>query len=216
MLRQLALAAGLLAAMPVSAQDAIEPGGTSPRRACELHVWPSPDLHLAYIGWVKASARKPAANGPLGPLPANLILLSAKRQAERLRGLPLAQIVGLPDYVTIVHDQPLDNVALRRTSGRQLADAPQCYAELAMPGTAFQYDFVTGKALNMVFRFRRFDGDGPATDEFGTFMTTKLDVTLEGQDAMTTETFLGEIERGFDADVRAFGAALQRPRKAKR
>lgn len=216
--KMLTLALGLLAltsaaqaqdagaGQTVAAVDGPPPQAQSP--SCELHVWPAPDLHLAYYGWTKGGTRRPAANGPFGSLPGNLVLFTSGRQAEKLRNMALAEIVGLPGYSVVVHDGPADTVALRRVPEQRLVKGAACYAELALQGVSFQYDVITGKSLNVIFRMRQFRGETLEKPATGSFVTEKLNVTLEGGDAMSPEAFMAEIERGFDADMRRLGEAL--------
>jgi hypothetical protein len=103
----------------------------------------------------------------------------------------------------------------RRTPEQRLTNGPACYAELAIKGVSFQINFVTGKALNTIFRLRQFTSDALAKPVSGAFVTEKLNVTLEGKDVMTLQDFIAEIERGFDADIRGFGETLKKSGKTK-
>lgn len=208
-----ALAASLAGlAAPVLAQVSAEAPGAESKAACELHVWPARGFHAVYYGWVHGGTVDGALKGRDGydPVPANA--LEAPVQSRILSGLKLDELTGLPGHRVVLHDGPLTTTAIRSTEGRHVSDSPPCYAELMVEDIVFQNNAIRGKWLNVIFRFRQFDG-AHAKRTFGNFVLERLNVFPPKNEA-EQRPGLEEIEQAYRSAVLGFGKALTaKPRK---
>lgn len=177
-------------------------------RACELHIWPGGDLRSTYHGWFHGGIVDGAAKGregyrplPNGPLPSD-------RQAARLQKLALADAMRLDGYRVVVHDAPLESRVIRTSRERYAPGTPDCYAELAVDDVFFQEDIVNGRFIKALFRFRKFEGPN-AERVFGAYAQTKL-LLFPPATPEAEQGGIDELEKGFDATVLSFAAALNR------
>ena len=188
---------------------AIEPA-ISVEPVCELHAWPANSLRSTYHGWFHGGIADGAVQGrdgyeqlPTGPL-------ATEVQAAQLRSLPLADMLALPDFKVIVHDEPLTSRQIRRTKGRLLTDSPPCYAEFIADDVFFQQDVIDGRFLKVLFRFRRFEGTDEPVRTFGTYSQRRLEL-FPPEEEPDVEASFAELAEQFSAAVGEFGEALNRP-----
>lgn len=209
----------LCAGGPAGAENVrVEPGPAERAAAipaCELHAWPASSLRSTYHGWFHGGITDGAVQGRDGyeKLPPNP--LSTETQAERLRVSPLAEILALPGYEIVVHDEALTSVAIRRTKGRHIADSPPCYAEFVTDDVFFQQDIVNGRFLKVLFRFRLFDGSDTPAVTFGTYSQRKLKLFPPEKEAQKEASF-SELADQYSEAIGEFGLALNPPPKEKR
>ncbi len=209
-------ALGLSAALVASPLLADEPASVPTVQICELHVWPGNDLRSIYSGWFHGGIVDGAVQGRDGYRPLPSRPLTAERQVERLRGLPIAQLLGLTEYAVVIHDQPLDSRTLRTTPGRLAPDTVPCYAELAVDDVFFQEDIIDGRFLKLLFRFRKFDGTATPSRSFGTYIQRRLTLFPPKTPESDAQAGLDELVAQYGDAVTEFGQALAKPPKASR
>ncbi|MFC4291938.1 hypothetical protein ACFOWX_05860 [Sphingorhabdus arenilitoris] len=195
-------------------QDSANPD-TVPIDQCELHVWPSNGLRSVYHGWFHGGIVDGAVKGRDGykELPADPV--STDTQVAVLSNAALPQMLKLPDYKLIVHDEALDSVKIKNTPGSMITSRTSCYAELIADDVFYQEDIINGSYLKTLFRYKQFSqGDNP-TRTFGTWTKIKLKSfppkTVEGND-----TALQEIRNAFAANIDQFANFLNPPPKKKK
>jgi hypothetical protein len=179
---------------------------------CELHAWPAGSLRSTYHGWFHGGINDGAVQGRDGYelLPPDP--LSTAEQIARLRAIPLAEILTLPGYRVVVHDEPLSSSAIRRATGRHVADSPACYAELVTDDVFFQEDIVDGRFLKVLFRFRSFDGSDAPARTFGTYSQRRLTLFPPKEQALESASFT-ELGEQYAEAIGEFGRALNPPPK---
>lgn len=182
--------------------------------SCELHIWPGNDLRSSYHGWFHGSIVDGAVQGREGyrTLPSNPLPVATQR--ERLQHMPLADLLGLPNYSVVVHEASLDSRTLRSTPGRLATHSPSCYAELAIDDIFFQEDLVEGRFLKVLFRFRAFTDKATPTRRFGTYIQEKLLIFPPTQVGVDPAPGMNELATAFEKTVSGFGNALTRSKKA--
>jgi hypothetical protein len=209
-------AVGLSAALATSPLLADEPAAAPISQICQLHVWPGNDLRSIYSGWFHGGIVDGAVQGRDGYRALPSRPLTAERQVERLRGLPIAQLLGFNEYAVVIHDKPLDSRTLRTTPGRLAPDTPPCYAELAVDDVFFQEDVIDGRFLKLLFRFRKFDGTATASRSFGTYIQRRLNLFPPKTPESDPQAGLDELVAQYGEAVTEFGQALAKPPKASR
>ena len=209
-----ALGAGVSAEVPLPSTEA---GGITggPSGHCELHAWPANGLRSIYHGWFHGAINDGAVQGREGyeRLPPDP--LSTAEQAARLRSSSLTEMLDLPDYEVVVHDEALSSSTIRHTPGRIVADSPRCYAELMTDDVIFQQDVINGRFLKVLFRFRRFDGADAPTVTFGAYTQRRLELFPPAEEAQEADSF-AELSDQYGQALAEFGAALNKPGKAKK
>jgi hypothetical protein len=207
-------ALGLGTALLAGAALADETAPSAAPQTCELHVWPGNDLRSTYHGWFHGGIVDGAVQGRDGYRPLPSRPLTAERQVDRLRGLPVPQLLGLNDYALVVHDKPLDSRTLRTTTGRLVPDAGPCYAELAVDDVFFQEDIVDGRFLKVLFRFRKFDSGAAPSRSFGAYIQRRLTQFPPKTPEADPQAGLDELATQFGEAVTEFGQSLNKPPKA--
>lgn len=205
-----AVAVGAFFAVPALAQVAVALEAHKADTGCEFHVWPGSDLRSTYSGWLHGGIVDGAVNGregysllPKNPFPAS-------KQVDELRQMPpLADLMGIPGYRTIIHDEPLESRVIRSSTSRYLSGASDCYAELAIDDVFFQEDIVTGKYIKVLFRFRKYNGS-VVTRSFGSYIQCKLLIFPPKMPSMT-QASLDELAAAFRQAAYSFAEALKRP-----
>lgn len=170
-------------------------------------------FHAVYYGWVHGGTVDGALKGRDGYEQVPVDALQAATQLKLLATLKLDEITGLPGYKVVLHDQPLSTSAIRSTPGRHAADGASCYAELMIEDIVFQNNAINGKWLNVIFRFRDFDGAQPKRT-FGNYILERITVFPPKSDAELAAG-LKEMEQAYIAAVYDFGKALNAPKKKK-
>lgn len=204
--------AALAAAAPVVAQDAAtaptpHSDGTA---ACELHVWPGHDFHAVYYGWLHGGTVDGALKGRKGYDPIPIEPLSAARQTEILRDLPVGRLLGLVDFATVLHDQPLSSREIRAGTARHAISSPDCYAELMIDDLVIHKNVLSGTALNILYRFRQFEkGDTPKRS-YGTYIQQPLRL-FPPAPRTDEQPALNELVTAYRKAFEEFGQALQKP-----
>jgi hypothetical protein len=211
-----ALAAATGTPEPGRLASAADGAGASVGQACELHVWPGHGFHTVYYGWVHGGTVDGALKGRQGYQQMPTDPLSAERQAALLRDLHPAELLGLAGFTTVVHDEPLSSRAIRSGTARHAADAPDCYAELMVDDLVIQDHVLGGKALNILYRFRRFaKGDTPSRS-YGTFIVRPLHLFPPAASDENPQPALDELVTAYRTALAEFGQALQRPPSARK
>lgn len=202
-----AIAAVLCTAQPALPQDnpITAPAIDAPSE-CELHVWPGRSFHAVYYGWTHGGTINGAAKGRKGypALPDQPLATDVQR--TELAKLDLPKVLGLSGYRTVLHDEALTAAAIRTTAGRQVAESAPCYAELMVDDIVFQNHVINGKWLNVILRFRQFDGTGPVPiRSYGTYVLQRT-ALFPPPDADTDPApALEELRSAFARSVTGFG-----------
>lgn len=173
-------------------------------------------MRSTYHGWFHGGIVDGAVQGREGYRKLPERPLSTMRQVEILRSLPLAGLVGLPGHQVVLHDYALDSRTLRSSEGRLARDTPQCYAELAIDETFFQEDVFDGRFLNILFRFREFNGGDVPARTFGTYIQTKMALFPPNSPEEDVTAAIEELGTAYAAGVGKFGAALTAPPKSRK
>jgi hypothetical protein len=204
-----------------AAQDAATapaaPAAASPETptvpACELHVWPGRGFHTVYYGWAHGGTIDGAQKGRKGYPAIPDEPLSPEIQRGELAKLDIPAILGLTGYRTVIHDQALSGTAIRATPGRQLADSAPCYAELMIDDIVFQNNVINGKWLNVIFRFRQFEGSTPApVSSYGTYVLSRV-LKFPPDPDTDPQPGLDELHRAYSLSVTEFGKQFAAFRK---
>lgn len=196
--------AAVFAAIPQSkAQTAVFSG-------CELHVWPANNFHSTYYGWVHGGTVDGGLKRRDGYQPLSHALLSTQRQVEELGKLPIGQWLGIPDYRTIVHESPLGAQVIRETRTRYASGGAACYAELVVVDVVLQENVLAGTALNVIYRFRRFDGGEGPVQIFGSYVLQPIKARPIVADPIAANDDR-TLVNAFNMTVEKFGRALQQP-----
>ena len=173
--------------------------------SCELHVWPGRGFHTVYYGWAHGGTIDGAAKGRKGYPPIPDEPLSPAVQLRELAKLDIAGILGFTETRVVLHEQPLTSTAIRSTPGRQLSDSPPCYSELMIDDIVFQNNVISGKWLNVIFRFRQFDGSGSApVRSYGTYVLQGAKLFPPAVDT-DPQPALDELIRTYAQAVSEFG-----------
>ncbi|NML04517.1 hypothetical protein [Sphingomonas sp. G-3-2-10] len=205
------------AALPASAQDA----------PCELHVWPadgmgsvrqrafesSPSAGLI-PALIKQSQQKSAdaaderARDNLAasatPEP-----MSTAVQVEALKSLPLADMLGLPGHVVVVHDTPLESRTIRTVRTRYVETVAPCYADLVVDDVFYARAYANGRTLKTFYRFRDFGAQAAPVRSFGTWVDTKLLIfSIDPPDL--SQPALDEIVSAFRTNATRFSELLRK------
>lgn len=212
MLRTLIFALSLAAA-PVAAQDA------PPR--CELHVWPADGMGSVrgrafdgpFDGGVfpvaikrsqdnhdaQATAQFDAQPDPMAP----------SIQTDTLKSLPLAEMLGLPDHLVIIHDVPLDSRTIRTVKTRYVETAAPCYADLVVDDVTYAKAYAGARTLKAFFRFRDFRDQAAPVRSFGTWVDTKLKIFAIDPPNFS-QAALDEIVSAYRTNVTLFSDLLRK------
>lgn len=176
-----------------------------PAPGCELHVWPGRGFHTVHYGWAHGGTIDGAQKGRKGYPPIPDEPLSDDIQRGLLAKIDIPAALGLTGYRTVIHDHALSAVAIRTTPGRQLADSVPCYAELMIDDIVFQNNALSGKWLNVIFRYRKFDGAAPAPlGSYGTYVLSRVAKFPPAPDT-DPQPALDELQAAFSQSVISFG-----------
>lgn len=182
---------------------------------CELHVWPSNGLRSVYHGWLHGGIVDGAVTGRDGYPPVPADPLTAGRQVDLLEAAGLDDILGRPDYVVVVHPEPLTSTAIRQSQSRMAASPSSCYSELILEDVFFQEDIVNGGSLKSLTRFRDFGpGNGPPK-QFGTWTRTPLKF-FPPKEPRLNQAALNELDEAFRANLVDFANMRDAGPKKKR
>ena len=202
----------LCSALPALAQEAPPAGAARP---CELHVWPAEDFHTVYYGWGHGGTIDGGFKQRTGYARLWVDPLSMARQAEILAAQPLPAQLGLTDYRLVIHPQRLSSQAIRTTATRLAPDTPTCYAELVVDTVVLQHNVLSGKGLNVIYRFRQFDSGPAPVRSLGTFIVQPIALALSDKELPEPAAFAAEMERAYVATIGEFAVRLQAPPKRK-
>lgn len=214
------------AALIASAQE--QPGGAE--GVCELHIW-------AAAGMTSVRQRASESNRMAGVIPeiirrtqqqladradARVKLLtrssesaplSNERQRALLDALPLAKMLGVPKYHTILHSEPLHSRTIRAVSARYAESATPCYAELVLVDVVYSREYARGRNLKTLFRYRDFGTGGTPGLTFGTWAQTKLEL-FSLDPPRTDDPALNELASALRSNVALFSEYLERRRQS--
>lgn len=209
------------AVLPAAAQDA-------PAQPCELHVWPADGMgrvsQTAFNTTPSAAGLIPAiirrneqasdakaesqmkaqveSSGMLEPM-------APATQVEILKSLPLAELLGLPGHVVVIHDIPLDSRTIRTVKTRYTETAAPCYADLVVDDVTYSTAFASGRSLKSFFRFRDFGTQTAPVRSFGTWVETGLGVFSVNPPNLS-KAALDELASAYRNNVRRFSDLLRK------
>ena len=205
----MAALAAIVVIVPGAAHSAIAP--LADGSACELHVWPSAGFHTVHFGWLHGGTVDGPAKGRAGYQPMSAAPPSSDRQIELLRKLKPADLLGLSDFITVVHDQALSSQEVQATPTRRVANSPACYAELMIGDLIIQRNALIGDALTALYRFRRFEGGLEPTRTFSTFIQEPLRLLPPAANSAAVQPAMDEVETAYAKALAGFGQALRKP-----
>lgn len=189
----------------VEASPALAAPPPAQTASCELHVWPAKGFHTVQYGWTHGGTVDGSQKGRKGYPDMPDEPVSPAIQREELAKLDLPAILKLDGYRTVVHEAPLDTPTIRSTTGRHIADRGPCYAELIVEDIVFQNNVINGKWLNVIYRFRQFEGEGAEpVRKYGTYVLTRLVKFPPGADQDPAPA-LAELRQAFGQSVGEFG-----------
>ncbi len=170
-----------------------------------MHVWPGRSFHTVYYGWAHGGTINGAQKGRKGYPAIPDQPLSVEVQRELLGKLDIPAIIGLSNYIAVLHDNPLSAAMIRSTPGRQVAESGPCYAELMIDDIVFQNNVINGKWLNIIFRFREFEGVGAAPARtYGTYVTVRTPLFPPDPDT-DPQPALDELRSAYSQSLTEFG-----------
>lgn len=181
---------------------------------CELHIWPSKGLRSVYHGWFHGGIVDGAIKARDGykEIPADP--LSREIQIAALSNPALPEMLKLPAYKLIVHEEALDSVKIKNTPGRIMENSAPCYAELITDDVFYQEDVINGSYLKTLFRFKSFQGEGLPKRTFGTWAKVKL-LSFPPKTQEQNEHAQDEIRTAFTRNIKEFAAFLNVEKKKK-
>lgn len=163
------------AGQPATPDTALAASPADAATICEIHAWPAKGFHTVQYGWTHGGTIDGSQKGRKGYPDMPDEPLSPAIQRAELAKLDLGTILGLENYKTVIHDEPLDTPVIRSTAGRHAAQSGSCYAELIVEDIVYQNNVLSGKWLNVIFRFRQFEGAGDTPSKtYSTYITTRL------------------------------------------
>ena len=193
-----------------SPQDGAQPVQAT---ACELHVWPGSKLGSVYSGWVRGGIVNGAVTGRNGYPRTPADAINTDEQAALLKGAQPQDLLKLSDYRLVVHDQALPSSVIRRSATRISNSTSPCYAELIVDDVMLQHDdFVSGKYLKVLFRYREFGAAPAPTRVFGTWVQSRL-TKFPPKTPEEEEAAIEEVKLAYFKNIAAFASALHAPRK---
>lgn len=212
-----AVALGLISPVfqaPAAAQD-------SSATQCELHVWPAAAMkilrfHATDNFSLGSPLFQPGTLDPAGKERHDAVAsastpLTTDTQVLLLKAAPLAALMHLDTYRTVIHEQPLGSLVARQP-GRHAASVSQCYAELTLNDLAYTRIYANGHSLKSMIVFRDFgSGDAPLRS-FGTAIDSKLTVPLKDLD-VSSSVFKADVEAAFNRSLQTFSGYLARSAK---
>ncbi len=177
----------------------------APATTCELHVWPGRSFHTVHYGWVNGGTIDGAQKGRKGYPPMPDQPLSVEVQRELLGKIDIPAMIGLSGFTAVVHENALSAAVIRSTPGRQIADRGPCYAELMIDDIVFQNHVINGKWLNIIFRFRQFEGAAAApVRTYGTYVTVRTTLFPPDKDS-DPQPALDELRSAYTQSLTEFG-----------
>lgn len=184
---------------------AVDASPAAAPQTCELHVWPGNGFHTVYYGWAHGGTIDGAQKGRKGYPDIPDEPLSPQIQLEELGKLDIPAILGLSGYRTVLHDTPLGTAAIRSSPGRQIAGTNPCYAELMIEDIVFQNNVLSGKWLNVIYRFRQYDSaDNAPSRTYGTYILSRANLFPPAADT-DPQPALDELRKAFSQSVGEFG-----------
>jgi hypothetical protein len=176
--------------------------------ACEMHVWPAPELKAVTQGWVwnhtVDQAFDPSKGGVARPK-----VLEPEAQAALLATIDLAELFRAAPAQVVIHPEPLSR-AQALSPARQSPSASPCYSELIVRQIFYDYAPMAGKSLRTLFVYRRF-GDAPEVrSSFSTFGETSL-ATFPAATAAEAKAAETELQMAYRANVHVFARYEQAP-----
>ena len=203
----------LLAVAIAGVAPAAVAAADEPTTACELHVWPAPELKATTQGWwsndVVNRAFDPAHGGVEPPK-----ALIPGSQIAVLRALDLANLIQDAPANIVIHDEPLSRAAAM-ASERQSASTSPCYSELIVSQIFYERDPLSGRSLRTLVVHRRF-GDAPTVkSSFSTWAQTKL-IVFPAADPAQRAAADAELIQAYRNNLYSFIAYERRPSKKKK
>lgn len=192
-------------APPAPVESAAPAAAAEATTVCELHVWPAKSFHTVQYGWTHGGTVNGSQKGRNGYPAMPDEPVSPAIQREELAKLDIPAILKLDGYRTVIHDAPLTTPAIRTTTGRHIVGSGTCYAELIVEDIVYQNHVINGKWLNVIYRFRQFDGAAaePAR-KYGTYILTRLALFPPDPDKDPTPA-LAELRAAFRQSLTTFG-----------
>ncbi|HTN15216.1 MAG TPA: hypothetical protein VL094_10465 [Sphingomonadaceae bacterium] len=179
-------------------------------------MWPGEDFHTVYYGWGHGGTVDGSQKGRAGYDRVLADPLSTARQARLLEAQPIAELLGLNSYEVTIHPDRLSSREIRTKAERHVVTSPPCYAELMIDTIVLQSHVLSGRGLNIVYRFRQFDSDPAPTRVFGTYVVEPLEIDLTDKAEPDPVVFTAELERAFNENLKEFAANVKTPRKKKK
>lgn len=193
------------ASPPPAADPAAATAPATVAAPCELHVWPAKGFHTVQYGWTHGGTVDGSQKGRKGYPDMPDEPVSPAIQREELAKLDLPAILKLDGYRTVMHEAPLDTPTIRSTTGRHITGSGPCYAELIVEDIVYQNNVINGKWLNVIYRFRQFEGDGAEpVRKYGTYVLTRLTKFPPDADQDPAPA-LAELRQAFSQSVGEFG-----------
>jgi hypothetical protein len=133
--------------------------------------------------------------------------IDSRLQANLLSQLDLPGTLGLAQFKTVIHEEPLASREARSGSARLVASQTPCYAELIADDVFFQQDVVNGSSLKTLFRFRDFGGAQSPLRTFSTWARTPLKL-FPPKTPADNEPSMTELQGAYRNNAVLFGGYL--------
>lgn len=139
------------------------------------------------------------------PVPANPI--GTELQTGLLGQLNLPGMLGLAQFKTVIHQEPLGSREARSGSTRLTNSQSPCYAELIADDIFFQQDIVNGSSLKTLWRFRDFGDAQLPRRSFSTWAHTPLKL-FPPKTSADDEAAKEEVQSAYKNNVTLFAGYL--------
>jgi hypothetical protein len=192
--------------------SALAAAADAPDTACELHVWPAPELKSTTQGWWTNDTVDHAFDTSHGGVERPKSL-APESQVEVLRALDLAELIGDAPAKVVIHAEPLPRTAALADT-RQSPSTSPCYSELIVSQIFYEHAPLTDRSLRILAVHRRF-GDAPqAQSSFSTWAHSTL---IHFPPASPDQRIAAEAElvQAYRTDLLAFIDYDRRSRKPK-
>jgi len=202
------------AAAPSETQDSTPAAAPVPASECEFHVWPGDRMKWAVTGWWRVSSSGPIYREGAPAIPSNPVDAAAQIEIM-VREQPQQHFAGKAGYRLVAHDAPLPSLAIRGATGRLSDSTSPCYAELIVDDLAFAQDPFSGARLRTLFRYRDFGPDAEPQRSFSTWGEVDL-TAFPPQRQDQYDASMAELRHAFRNNILAFAVHANRPPRPRR
>lgn len=154
----LGVAAIVMAAAPLAAQDAAEEVA-APGAACELHVYPTVEGQAQTTGLLGGGFIDEAIHANRNVSDAEYLrdALGPRFQVDAFQSIDVVAALNLSEGTEVIYETPIADRDITTKVKTRLSDSTApCYAELIVTQNLYQKKMIYGRSLNNRFIFKDF------------------------------------------------------------